>query len=229
MENKQKVLELKSVSAYYKEGGQKRCILDSVSLTLYEGEIVGLLGPSGSGKSTLCRCVLGLLKEYEGEVIHYTSLPQMIFQDPYASLNPRKRIQWILEEPLKVHQSLPSSERVERVDEVLIKVGLTPDIKFRYPRELSGGQRQRVSIALAVITGTHFILADEPLSALDVTIQAQILTLLQELVQEEGFCLLLVSHDLDVVHMVSDRILEIRDSKVVELKDIIQASKGHRI
>ena len=216
MQTNEKVLELHRVNAYYIEGRKKRQILEDVNCTLYAGEIVGLLGPSGSGKSTFCKCVLGLLKEYEGQVHHYTKLPQMIFQDPYAALNPKKRIAWILEEPLKIHTNLSREERNRHVDEMLEKVGLSSEMKDRFPRELSGGQRQRVSIALALLTGTKFILADEPLSALDVTIQAQMMKLLKELVEQENICLLLVSHDLDVVEIMCDRVLQIVEKKVVE-------------
>lgn len=210
----EKVLELKHVNAYYKEGKVRKQILDDVNFTLYEGEIVGLVGESGSGKSTLCKCILGLLKDYEGEVIHYTNRPQMIFQDPYSSLNPKKTIGWILEEPLKVKGGFSKRERKIRAEEMLERVHLPKEYYTRYPRELSGGQRQRVSIALALITGTKFVLADEPLSALDVTVQAQIIALLKELQEREKICYLFVSHDLDVVNMLCNRVLYLNDKKV---------------
>lgn len=210
----EKVLELKHVNAYYKEGKVRKQILDDVNFTLYEGEIVGLVGESGSGKSTLCKCILGLLKDYEGEVIHYTNRPQMIFQDPYSSLNPKKTIGWILEEPLKVKGGFSKEERKIRAEEMLERVHLPKEYYTRYPRELSGGQRQRVSIALALITGTKFVLADEPLSALDVTVQAQIIALLKELQEREKICYLFVSHDLDVVNMLCKRVLYLNDKKV---------------
>lgn len=210
----EKVLELKHVNAYYKEGKVRKQILDDVNFTLYEGEIVGLVGESGSGKSTLCKCILGLLKDYEGDVIHYTNRPQMIFQDPYSSLNPKKTIGWILEEPLKVKGGFSKEERKNRAEEMLERVHLPKEYYTRYPRELSGGQRQRVSIALALITGTKFVLADEPLSALDVTVQAQIIALLKELQEKEKICYLFVSHDLDVVNMLCKRVLYLNDKKV---------------
>ena len=210
----EKVLELKHVNAYYKEGKVRKQILDDVNFTLYEGEIVGLVGESGSGKSTLCKCILGLLKDYEGEVIHYTNRPQMIFQDPYSSLNPKKTIGWILEEPLKVKGGFSKGERKIRAEEMLERVHLPKEYYTRYPRELSGGQRQRVSIALALITGTKFVLADEPLSALDVTVQAQIIALLRELQEREKICYLFVSHDLDVVNMLCNRVLYLNNKKV---------------
>jgi peptide/nickel transport system ATP-binding protein len=216
----EKVLELKHVNAFYKEGKKKRQVLEDVSFTLYEGEIVGLVGESGSGKSTLCKCVLGLLKEYDGEIIHYTKRPQMIFQDPFRSLNPRKTIGWILEEPLKVQGGYSGEERRQKAEEMLRQVHLLPEFYYRYPRELSGGQRQRISIALALLTGTKFILADEPLSALDVTVQAQIIELLRELQEKEKICYLFVSHDLDVVSMLCGRVLFLKDRKVEEYADI---------
>lgn len=210
----EKVLELNHVNAYYKEGRTRKQVLSDVSFTLYEGEIVGLVGESGSGKSTLCKCVLGLLKDYEGEIIHYTERPQMVFQDPFASLNPKKTIGWILEEPLKIQKGYTKEARREKVEQMLEQVHLPKEFYGRYPKELSGGQRQRVSIALALITGTKFILADEPLSALDVTVQAQIIELLRELQQKEKICYLLVSHDLDVVSMLCSRVLYLADQKV---------------
>ena len=215
----EKILEVKHVNAYYREGKTRRQILDDVSFTLYEGEIVGLVGESGSGKSTLCKCVLGLLKDYEGEIVHYTQRPQMVFQDPFSALNPRKTIGWILEEPLRVKGGFSRQERRKEAVEMLQRVHLPEDFYGRYPRELSGGQRQRVSIALALITGTKFILADEPLSALDVTVQAQIIALLKELQEKEKICYLFVSHDLDVVSMLCGRVLFLQDGKVCSLDE----------
>ncbi len=215
----EKILEVKHVNAYYREGKTRRQILDDVSFTLYEGEIVGLVGESGSGKSTLCKCVLGLLKDYEGEIVHYTQRPQMVFQDPFSALNPRKTIGWILEEPLRVKGGFTRQERRKEAVEMLQRVHLPEDFYERYPRELSGGQRQRVSIALALITGTKFILADEPLSALDVTVQAQIIALLKELQEKEKICYLFVSHDLDVVSMLCGRVLFLQDGKVCSLDE----------
>lgn len=217
---KDKVLELKHVNAWYREGRRKKQILEDVSFTLYEGEMVGLVGESGSGKSTLCKCVLGLLKEYEGEIIQYTKRPQMVFQDPYRSLNPRKKIGWILEEPLRTEKKYTKEQRRKKAEEMLRRVHLPEELYDRYPKELSGGQRQRVSIALALITGTKFILADEPLSALDVTVQAQIIQLLKELQAKEQLSYLFVSHDLDVVSMLCSRVLFLKDGNVTEYENI---------
>lgn len=210
----EKILEVSHVNAYYRDGRTRRQILKDVSFELYEGEIVGLVGESGSGKSTLCKCILGLLKEYDGEIRHYTERPQMVFQDPFSSLNPRKTIGWILEEPLRVKGGFSRQARREQAEEMLRRVHLPEDFYGRYPRELSGGQRQRVSIALALITGARFILADEPLSALDVTVQAQIIALLKELQEKERICYLFVSHDLDVVSMLCGRVLFLQDGEV---------------
>lgn len=210
----EKVLEVKHVHAYYKEGTVRKKVLDDVSFTLYEGEIVGLVGASGSGKSTLCKCILGLVNDYEGEIIHYTRRPQMVFQDPYGSLNPRKTIGWILEEPLKIQGGFTKAERKAKAEEMLEMVHLPGEFYSRYPRELSGGQRQRVSIALALTTGAKFILADEPLSALDVTVQAQIIRLLKELQEKRRLTYLFVSHDLDVVGMLCGRVLCLSEQKI---------------
>lgn len=213
----EKVLELEHVNAYYKEGKTRKQVLRDVSLTIMGGDIAGLVGESGSGKSTLCKAVLGLLKDYEGKIVHYTSRPQMVFQDPFRSLNPRKTIGWILEEPLKVKKSCAKKERRGKVEEYLQKVHLPIEFYDRYPRELSGGQRQRVSLALALISGARFILADEPLSALDVTVQAQILQLLKELKEKEGLSYLFVSHDIDVVSMICNRVFFLKDGQVREI------------
>ena len=215
-----KVLELKNVTASYKEGKEVKEVLTDISFSIYEGEIVGLLGESGSGKTTLCKCILKLLKEYQGEVKHYTGNPQMIFQDPFGSLNPKKKIGWILEEPLKVSgdSKWSKAKRGKRVEEILSLVNLSPEFYNRYPRELSGGQRQRVSIALALITGTKLILADEPLSALDVTVQTQIIELLKTLQREKGISILFVSHDVDVVADLCERVLLIEEGKLREVK-----------
>ena len=211
-----KVLEVRFVNAYYRAGKVRKQILHDVSFTLYEGEVVGLLGVSGSGKTTLCKCILGLLKEHEGEIIHHTQLPQMIFQDPFGSLNPKKKIGWILEEPLRVQGGFSATERRKKAEEMLKRVHLSLGFYSRYPKELSGGQRQRVSIALALMTGTKFVLADEPLSALDVTVQAQIIALLKELQQKEKICYLLVSHDLDVINMLCKRVLVLEEGALTE-------------
>ena len=161
-----------------------------------------------------------MLQDYEGEIKHYTKRPQMIFQDPFRSLNPKKRIGWILEEPLKVQGGYSKEERKKKAEEALRKVHLDVEIYHRYPKELSGGQRQRVSLALAVISGAKFILADEPLSALDVTVQAQMIKLFRELQERENISCLFVSHDLDVVSMLCKRVLFLQQGRIREYENL---------
>lgn len=215
-----KVLEVNHVNAYYQEKKIRRQILSDVTFTICENECVGLVGESGSGKSTLCKGILGLLKDYEGEIIHHTTRPQMVFQDPFGSLNPKKTIGWILEEPLKMQKISDRMVRKQKVEEMLEKVKLKKELYSHYPRELSGGQRQRVSIALALITGSKFILLDEPLSALDVTVQAQMIQLLLQLKEEYALSYLFVSHDLDIVSMLCRRVLFLQDGKSTEYEDV---------
>ena len=156
-------------------------VLHDVTFDVRHGEILGLVGESGTGKSTLARTILGIVKPDRGEVIHYTKRPQMIFQDPYSALNPARSVAWTLEEPLRVYGKYDAPERKRRVREMLARVGLPEECLAAKPAELSGGQRQRVSIAAALIQRPRFLIADEPVSALDVTIQAQILELLRDL------------------------------------------------
>lgn len=215
-----KVLEVNHVNAYYQEKKNRRQVLSDVTFNICENECVGLVGESGSGKSTLCKGILGLLKDYEGEIIHHTTRPQMVFQDPFGSLNPKKTIGWILEEPLKMQKISDRMVRKQKVEEMLEKVKLKKELYSHYPRELSGGQRQRVSIALALITGSKFILLDEPLSALDVTVQAQMIQLLLQLKEEYALSYLFVSHDLDIVSMLCRRVLFLQDGKITEYEDV---------
>lgn len=210
-----KVLEIRHVSASYKDGKEEQMVLKDISLEVRENEILGLVGESGCGKSTLSKVILGFVKPSAGEVIHYTKMPQMIFQDPFSSLNPRKKIGWILEEPLKM-QKVPPRERKVRVAAMAEKVGLTREMLDRFPQELSGGQRQRVSIAAALIQGSRFVIADEPVSALDVTIQRQIMELMIQLQEETGISILFISHDLNVIYQMCDRVLVMKDGKIVE-------------
>lgn len=209
------VLEVKHISTSYKEGKQKLKVLEDVNFTLYENEILGLVGESGCGKTTLSKAILGFIKPEEGEIIHYTKNPQMVFQDPFSSLNPSKKIGWILEEPLRM-QKIPKEIRRQRVEEMAEKTGLTKEHLKRRPKELSGGQRQRVSIALALLQGAGFIIADEPVSALDVTIQKQILELLNEVQQEMKLSILFISHDLNVIYQICDRVMVMKKGKILE-------------
>ena len=183
MSEKNLVLELKHVTSGYREGGlfQKKIyqeVLHDVSFEVRRGEILGLVGESGTGKTTLARTILGIVQPDQGEVVHYTKRPQMVFQDPFSALNPAYNVEWILEEPLRIYGKYDSVERKRRVREMLKRVELPEEVLKSKPNELSGGQRQRISIATALIVQPKFIIADEPVSALDVTIQAQILELL---------------------------------------------------
>lgn len=215
------VLEVNHLNAYYINNGLfgrkiKKQVLFDISFKVSQGEILGLVGESGCGKSTLSKTILGLHTDYDGEIIHNTMRPQMVFQDPKGSLNPAKTIEWIVEEPLRAYGKYNKAERKERVMEMLKRVGLGPEYADRKPRELSGGQRQRVGIAVALIQKPKFIIADEPVSALDVTIQAQILELLLELRQDLDLSYLFISHDLNVIRQMSDRVIIMDEGRIVE-------------
>ena len=221
--NSDVILKVEGLNSWYKTEGKlfdrkerKRQILRDVSFEIHEGEILGLVGESGSGKSTLGKAILGMLKDTQGSILHYSESPQMVFQDPYSSLNPARTVGWILKEPLRIQRKLSEKEQDERVLSLLEKVGLSGEFLSRYPRELSGGQRQRVSIASALMLSPKLLVADEPVSALDVTIQAQILRLLLELKQEMGLTILFISHDLRVVYQLCDRVMVMKGGEIVE-------------
>ncbi len=215
------VLEVKNLNAYYVTPGilgrkTRKQVLFDVNFSVSQGEILGLVGESGCGKSTLSKTILGLHTDYDGEITHHTNRPQMVFQDPAGSLNPAKTVEWIVEEPLRAYGKYSREERHERVMDMLRRVGLSREYADRKPRELSGGQRQRVGIAVALIQRPKFIIADEPVSALDVTIQAQILELLLELRSELDLSYLFISHDLNVIRQISDRVLVMNEGVIVE-------------
>ena len=218
------VLEVRHLNVWYpaKEkvltGAKKRKkqVLYDVDLTVEQGQIMGVVGESGSGKSTLVKAVLGMVPDYTGTIIHTTQRPQMVFQDPYSSLNPARTIGWTLEEPLRAAGVKDREERRRRVREIMSRVGLPPEYTERRPHALSGGQRQRVSIAAALMLGSKFILLDEPVSALDVTMQAQIIDLLLDLKAELGLSYLFISHDLNVIYQICDRVAVMTLGQIVE-------------
>jgi oligopeptide transport system ATP-binding protein len=206
--------------------------VDGISFHVNEGETLGIVGESGCGKSTTGKMLLRLIEATDGKVLFKNqdllTLPpeemrkmrryiQMIFQDPYASLNPRHSIERILEEPLVVHGIGNAAERRKKVQEMLEVVGLSPYHAKRYPHQFSGGQRQRIGIARALMTNPKLIIADEPVSALDVSIQSQILNLLKDLQKEFGLTFIFISHNLGVVRHISDRVGVMYKGKLVEL------------
>lgn len=208
--------------------------VDSVDLTIEKGECVALVGESGSGKTTLARCLIQLIEPTAGAVLFrgedLTTLDgsnlrrrrrdfQMVFQDPYGSLNPRMKVGTILSEPLEVHNLVAKSDRRARVEELLDLVGLPADAADRYPHEFSGGQRQRIGIARALATEPALLIADEPVSALDVSVQAKVINLLMELRRKLDLTVLVIAHDLGVVRRVADRVAVMYLGRIVELAD----------
>ncbi|KYG91276.1 MULTISPECIES: dipeptide ABC transporter ATP-binding protein [Metasolibacillus] len=245
-----KIVEVKNIQKHYpvtrslfRRSKQYVKAVDNVSFNLYRGETLGIVGESGCGKSTLGRTILQLIEPTSGQVYFngkdITKLKfqemksirkqfQMIFQDPYASLNSRKTIYQIVSEPLKLH-GLYNTESKEQVYEMLEKVGLSRKVAQRYPHEFSGGQRQRIGIARALILKPDVIIADEPVSALDVSVQAQVLNLLQDLQEELGLTYIFISHDLSVVKHISNRVAVMYLGKIVEIADkkMLYANPSH--
>ena len=219
------ILEARNLNVFYP--GQRKSIfqkpekeqaLFDVSFDMKEGEVLGLCGESGCGKSTLARTIVGINTDYTGDLNKRFDSVQMVFQDPYGSLNPARSIGWILEEALRVDpkRTWTKEERKKRVLTVLEQVELPADFIGRKPSELSGGQRQRVSIGLALMQSPKLLIADEPVSALDVTIQVQVLQLLQNLHKNLGLSILFISHDLRVVYQICDHVLIMKEGRIVE-------------
>ncbi|MFJ5334021.1 ABC transporter ATP-binding protein [Pectobacterium sp. CHL-2024] len=232
--NQPPLLSLKNIHTRYSTAQGKVLAVDDVSLTILPGETLGLVGESGCGKSTLSKTILRLLPPSHGQIVFdgqdITTLKesrlkalrqrvQMIFQDPYASLNPRHSIQHILETPLIVHGLGDRAQRQQAIKNIIDRVGLPQSSLSRYPHEFSGGQRQRIGIARALVVRPSLVICDEPVSALDVSIQAQILNLLVELKNEMGLSLLFISHDLAVVRYIADRVMVMQNGRCVESGD----------
>lgn len=233
-QERKKLVELKNVSLTFNKGKSNEVkAIDDVSFDIYEGEIFGLVGESGSGKTTIGRSVLKLsdidsgtitfsgneISSLKGKDLHdFRKTAQMIFQDPQASLNGRMKIRDIIAEGIDIHKLAKSKEEREaKVKELIDLVGLNEDHLSRYPHEFSGGQRQRIGIARALAVNPHFIVADEPISALDVSIQAQVVNLMQKLQHEQGLTYLFIAHDLSMVKYISDRIGVMHWGKLLEV------------
>ena len=231
-------LEIKNLSKQFKSkqkswrNQQFVQAVDDISFTIRRGEVLGLVGESGSGKTTLGRTILQLIKPTSGQVIldgtNLTNLSdhalkamrrriQIIFQDPYAALNPRMSIGELIQAPLDVFALGNLADRQAKVDAIMAEVGLSPEVKHRYPHEFSGGQLQRVMIARALIGEPEFVVCDEPVSALDASVRAQVLNLLSQLAKKRSLTLLFISHDLSVVKHISDRVAVLYLGKIVEL------------
>lgn len=231
---KQPLLDVRNLKKYFKTKDGILYAVDDISFSVNSGETLGLVGESGCGKSTTGRAILRLNEPTAGEIIYegndivtctkndmkkLRKELQIVFQDPYTSLNPRMTVQQLIEYPLKVIGDVGASERLERVKDVMNVIGLEQRLIDRYPHELDGGRRQRIGIARALILNPKFIVMDEPVSALDVSIQAQILNLLMELRENYGYTYLFISHNLSVVKHVSDRIAVMYLGKIVEVAD----------
>jgi len=241
-----KILEVKNLKKYFpiRKGLLQRTVgnvraVDDISFTIQENEVLGLVGESGCGKTTVGRTILRLYEPTDGEIWFHAEdgrrvdianielkamkpLRQemrMIFQDPFSSLNPRLTVKDIISEPLIIHKIAKGREAEDRVSELMLSVGLDPVYMRRYPHEFSGGQRQRIGLARTLSLSPRLIIADEPVSALDVSVQAQVLNLLQELQERLGLTLLFVAHDLSVVEHVSDRIAVMYVGKLVEVAE----------
>lgn len=239
VQNREKLVEVKNIKKYFpiKGGFLKRTVahvkaVDDITFDVYKGETLGIVGESGSGKSTLGRMILRLLDSTEGEIRfdgqEITNISQRkmrnlrkemqtIFQDPYASLNPRMSVGEIIEEPMVVQKLMSKNEREKRVINLLETVGLNESARNKYPHEFSGGQRQRIGIARALSTRPKLIIGDEPVSALDVSVQSQVLNLMEDLQDEYGLTYIFIAHDLSVVKHISDRVAVMYLGKLAEI------------
>ncbi len=233
-ERREVLLQVKDMEVTFGKGRKKFVAVKGVSFDIFKGETFGLVGESGSGKTTIGRAIIRINPISGGEVIYkgerisgkinraldrsVTQNIQMIFQDPMASLNERAKVDYIVAEGLiNIHPEMKKQEREKEVSEALSEVGLLPEFASRFPHEFSGGQRQRIGIARSVIMKPEFIIADEPISALDVSIRAQVLNLLSKLQKERGLTYLFIAHDLSVMRFICDRIAVIRKGVIVEL------------
>lgn len=225
------LLECKDLCLGYPTPQGWKAVVHDVSFQIQPGETIALVGESGSGKSTIAKCLVKLIPIKGGQVrfknenitdhsaksfYPYRKKIQLVFQDPWQALNPRLSASQLIDEPLDLHFSHTNSQRKVRIDELLNSVHLSKTILDRYPSELSGGQRQRLLLARALAVGPELLICDEPVSALDVSIQAQLLNLLDELKQSRGLTLLFISHDLAVVQQMSDRVLVLQNGRAVE-------------
>ena len=238
------LLEVRNLKKYFGKKDRVLHAVDDISVTIQQGKTLGVVGESGCGKSTLGRTVLRLLEPTDGQIIFdgqdithvseremrkYRQSMQIIFQDPYASLNPRMTVRELIQAPLDVYSHESEAEKLAKVKNIMAKVGLREEYMSKYPHEFSGGQRQRIVIARALILEPKFIFCDEPVSALDVSIQAQVLNLLHELQQKFNLTYMFISHDLSVVEMISDRIAVMYLGFVVETapKEMLYKNPSH--
>ncbi|PTE66932.1 peptide ABC transporter ATP-binding protein [Staphylococcus devriesei] len=235
MKDNSVLLEIKNLKQYFNEGKRNEVrAIEDISFNIYKGETLGLVGESGCGKSTTGKAIIKLNDITSGEILYegqdiqkiskrkdllkFNKKIQMIFQDPYASLNPRLKVMDIVAEGIDIHKlASDKTDRKRRVYDLLETVGLSKEHANRYPHEFSGGQRQRIGIARALAVEPEFIIADEPISALDVSIQAQVVNLMLKLQKERGITFLFIAHDLSMVKYISDRIAVMHFGKIVEL------------
>ena len=228
------LLEVKNLKTHFNVPRGKVCAVDDISFTLLEGETIGLVGESGCGKSTLGKSIGRIIRPTSGQVLYkgkdiallsrnalkpFRRNIQFVFQDPYASLNPRSRVQRILEEPMIVHGVKSRKERMERVGWLMDRVGISREYLGNFPHEFSGGQRQRIGIARALALKPQLLICDEPVSALDVSVQAQVLNLLADIQKEMNLASLFITHDFSVVKFISDRIMVMYLGKIVEIAE----------